>query len=619
MLDMKSLIQYYLIFFSFFNLSFAHGESSYLKQSTKEVIQAINDFNRPLIELECLVNPLDAPKKTCAAITDNFCRDLWSTKNDGNLKVFDGQILSGKSPITGIDLSVVANDKALVDSVDKLPADTKKYLSPSIKKLADLLNNETKSPMWIFNYTKTKMAINNAMEKIANERFDKTNPTKIENNQNWTILESVKYETEKRKVFDEITNAKYKDHPNWLRVEAAFVKSKELLLKNIETLGVPQNKINELKSKISSVELAIPSLNPGLIGTKECASTEVNAYYWPVTNKFTVCAGYFNRYQSESSLIFIIAHELSHSIDSQKQAYEQWRKEAPISTKLDSLIKSKNQTYSCKEWKNMNEELFLVKTDLNVVKTPFDNLYNCFIGDVKSDEINLSSALALAQQEVKKEMEILVRENAFSKLVEKTQVIDNKIVDNQAYYRPDIQILGWRGHNEENNNKPADVTEIFMQSFYCFLEDNKLTPKEYESSSQELKAKILEKAMEQTSKIKVADKLQYYSYCGKNCRSIISNNLFVDTSEKMADWLAIKAYPDYLKTLPAENRAEASALTTSLYCTDGLKEADYSAEKLMAYRAENRHRRISLYTPEISKILGCSVEAGQEGDSKCKP
>ena len=158
-----------------------------------------------------------------------------------------------------------------------------------------------------------------------------------------------------------------------------------------------------------------------------------------------------------------------------------------------------------------------------------------------------------------------------------------------------------------------------MQNFYCLLEDNKLTPTDYESSNKELKSKILEKATEQTAKIKVADKLQYYSYCGKNCKNIIDNNLFVDTSEKMADWLAVKAYPDYLKTLAIENREEASALTTSLYCTDGLKEAEYSPEKLSAYHAENRHRRVSLYTPEISKILGCSVEAGNEGDSKCNP
>ena len=615
---MKYLTQLYLLFFFFINSSYGYDESAQLKESTKEVIKGIREFNMPVNALECSVNPLDSQKKSCASITDNFCKELWNEKNSGNIKVFDGQILAGKSPKTDIDLSTLANDKALIDSIDRLPADIKKQLSPTIEKLAILLNNETSSPKWHFDYTGIKMAIKRGMDSVANERYDKKNSTKVENRDKWTIPESINYQNETRKVFDEITIAKYKKHPNWLRVETAYVKAKNLLLKNIETLDIPVNKKNELKSKIASVELTLPSLDPNLMGSKECASTEVNAYYKPLTNKFTVCAGYFNRNQSESSLIFIIAHELGHSIDSETQANDKWKNEGSISTKLKPLIKSKNQTYSCNEWKSMNKKTFVVPTKFEIIKSPLDKLYSCLRGDVKVNELNLSSVLSVVEQQVKTEIEKLTNLNAFSNLIEKTQNIENEILDNEAYYRPDIQIAAWRGYNEENQNRSVDSTEVFMQSFYCILESHNLGKKEFESASSELKASILKKAMEQTTKIKIMEKTQYYSYCGENCSGLANSNLAVDISERSADWLAASAYPEYLKTLKPENREQASALSTSLFCISGKEGIDHTLEE-KAFYADNRHRRVSLYTPKISKIIGCGVQANDEGDSKCNP
>ncbi len=615
---MKTSILIYFLFLSFINISNAKDVDNSLKESTKNILQDLSDLNRPLSSIECSINPQEIQKKSCAHITDTFCKELKDNKNLGNMKVFDGQILSGKSSKSDFDLSILANDKALIDSVDRLPVDTKKHLSPAIEKLATLLMNESNNPMWYFNYTRVKMAITKAMEKVANERFDKTNSTKTQNNENWTIPESISYQNETRKVFDEITYAKYKQHPNWLRVESTYVKAKELLLKNIETLDIPLIKRNELKEKITSVELTLPSLDPKLMGTKECASTEVNAYYWPLTNKFTVCAGFFNRYQSESALIFTIAHELAHSIDSERQVVDQWKKEAPIQTKLNALVKSKNQTFSCTEWNSMNEKLFIIPTEFNIVQTPFDNLYSCLRGEVKTNEINLSTVLSIVEQQVKKEMEALVKENAFSMLVEKNQNVENESMSKEVYYRPDIQLAAWRGYNEDTQSRIAETTEIFMQSFYCALENNKLTPKEFEASSKELKSNIMNKALEQTTKIKVADRIQYYSYCGKNCSGLADSQLAVDISEKKADWLAVRAYPDYLKTLAPENREQASAMSTSLFCISGLEGGEHSIEE-KAFYENYRRRRISLYTPEISRILGCSVGVGEEGDSKCKP
>ena len=619
---MKCSLSLYLLFLFFTPSSHAQDESVLLKEITRNIIQGIKEFNTPIDNLECSINPLDFNKKSCSAITDNFCKELWNDKNSGNIKVFDGEILAGKSPMTGIDLSTLANDNALVSSIDRLPEDAKKHLSPSVERLSKLLKNETKSPMWYFDYTKIKMAIKSAMEKLATERFEKNTNIKVEDDKVWTVDETIKYQTETRKVFDEITYAKYKLHPNWLRVETAYAKAKDLLLKNIESLDIPLEKRNELKTKVTSVELTLPSLDPKLMGSKECASTEVNAYYSAAANKFTVCAGCFNRYLSESSLVFIIAHEISHSVDSEQQARDQWRKEASIPKKLNSLINSKNQTYSCNEWKSLNEKVFTLPSDFKNKKSPFDNLYNCLRGESKNGDSDLSNLLFVVQKQVKTEIKKQVDLNVFSMLLDKNKLVEDKVVPNEAYYRPDIQKAGWLGHYEESKNRNVDNTEIFMQSFYCLLEDNKLTKDEFESVPEKLRSSIVEKAIEQTTKIKVADALEYYRYCGKNCSGLMSDNLAVDISENTADWLAVKSFPDYLKNILPENREQASALSTSLFCTKNLDDSDLtSEEKTFALKKhpEGRHRRISLYSPETSSLLGCKVQVGEEGDSKCKP
>ncbi len=619
---MKCSIALCLLFLFFTHSSNAQDEVGLLKEITKNMIQGIKEFNTSIDTLECSVNPQEFNKKSCSAITDNFCKELWNDKNAGNRKVFDGEILAGKSPMTGIDLSTIANDNALVASIDRLPEDAKKHLSPSIERLSKLLKNETKSPMWYFDYTKIKMAIKSAMEKLATERFEKNTNIKVEEDRAWTVDETIKYQTETRKVFDEVTFAKYKLHPNWLRVESAYVKAKDLLLKNIESLNIPLEKKNELKTKVTSVELTLPSLDPKLMGSKECASTEVNAYYSAAANKFTVCAGYFNRYLSESSLVFIIAHELGHSVDSEQQARDQWKKEASIPKKLNSLVNSKNQTYSCSEWKSLNEKLFTLPTDFKNKKTPFDNLYTCLRSASNNEDNDFSKVLSAVEKQVKTEIGKQVDLDVFSMLLDKNKKVEDETMVNEAYYRPDIQKAGWLGHYEENKNRNVDNTEIFMQSFYCLLEDNKLTKAEFELAPEKLRSSIVEKAIEQTTKIKIADAVEYYSYCGKNCSGLTSDKLSVDISENTADWLAVKSFPNYLKSIPPENREEASALSTSLFCTKDLDDSVLTPEeKNFALRKhpEGRHRRISLYSPETSNLLGCKVQVGEEGDSKCKP
>ena len=81
---MKCSISLYLLFLFFTPSSHAQDESVLLKEITRNIIQGIKEFNTPIDNLECSINPLDFNKKSCSAITDNFCKELWNDKNSGH-------------------------------------------------------------------------------------------------------------------------------------------------------------------------------------------------------------------------------------------------------------------------------------------------------------------------------------------------------------------------------------------------------------------------------------------------------------------------------------------------------------------------------------------------------
>lgn len=76
----------------------------------------------------------------------------------------------------------------------------------------------------------------------------------------------------------------------------------------------------------------------------------MNAFYSPSHHAFTVCAGYFNSFQSESALYGTIAHEIAHAIDPLSNAAHQCRTESPVFQSLNRLVGASGPGMPCNEW-----------------------------------------------------------------------------------------------------------------------------------------------------------------------------------------------------------------------------------------------------------------------------
>lgn len=607
-------------------LALADSEADLLKKSAQKAISTIKEVNLPLLSpLDCLNAPALTKPIECAAISDNFCQDLWNDQNNGNLKVFDGEIKAGKSSISGANLSTFANDQALIKSLTHLTPDIKEAIGPSIVKLEAHLKNEANNTKWFRDYSQIKQDLTNSIEDLTEARFNKKYaPSNVNDYAKWTIQESNNYEAEKRAVYDEITKAKYEKDPNWLRVEKLYPEAKLSLLKVIEALSIPAEDKKKMKDKLESVGLSLPLQDTSIIGADQaCSETTVNAFYSPYNNKFTVCAGMFNRYQSDSALVFVLIHELGHSIDSGARSRDESRSNAPISLALNKLKGKANQTYQCSEWKKINNDIVKAPLDFVPVKNSMEKLYSCLRGNPDLEDMELDGLTKASKQIARNILSDYAGDNSFSKLLEKKVKVDKKIKDNEVYYRPDL-LSASNNTYFENSQQTRDVNplEIFMQNFYCALEDQKLNKESFEAANKKERSEIFDKAMAQTSKILELRLIEAWKYCGKNCSALTQFGMSADPDENTADWFANKSFPDFLKTLKPENRAQASALATSLFCPTGLESSDLTlAEKKYSLEThpDSRHRRISLYTPETSKALGCIIDEKDQGDAKCSP
>jgi hypothetical protein len=603
---------------------YAHTEKALLTAAAKKAAETIAHVNDPILELGCLTGPKDAKQIKCAAISDNFCSVLWNKSNEGNLVIFDGLIRTGRSKKSKNKLSTLDNDHAFINSIEHMPEDMQKVFAPIAKKLSEVLDAEVDSTKWYRDYQQVKTLINNAIEDLADERFDKKfAPANSQDYESWTVEQSLNYQKESRDIKSQITIAKYAKNPNWLRVEKIFPKVKDELLKTIDSLTISEKDRNDLKDRVSKTKLSLPIKDPSSIdASDECASTEVNAFYTSTTNYFTVCAGFFNQYQSEAALVTTISHELAHAIDSESKAKTDWRKTSPVAQSLRKLNGKSHQTFQCSEWKKINNSVLTPKKEFTIKSSAMDKLYSCLRGDKELDPMNLESVSTSVKQIVRKNIANYADGKIFSSLLNKTRKVKKENKDSEFYYRPDLLTSKDIGYKESTQERDVYPHELFMQNFYCLLEDNKLTKDSYQTASKQVRDDLFDKAVTQTSKILETEQMDYLQHCGLNCSSLASFGLSINPREKMADWFANKAFPLYLKDVKPEHQAEAAGVASSLFCPESVESTDFeSAEKKFSLEthSDDRNRRISSFIPEVAKILNCEIDELDLGDAKCNP
>lgn len=565
----------------------------------------------------------------CSDLTDDLCKALWSDKNKGNLKVGDGVILAGQSAKSKMAASRLEDLRALVDSESKLPSDLRKKAKPILSELKDALAKERDSEAWYGSLSLIISKWDRALTETSIARTEAQHPNlKSIDLENLSIEQSSMYRADEVAVQNQVLEAKYKQHPNWKRVERVMEEARQDIQDEIRKFNIPSAQKEEMMARVAEMKLTLPYFDPTKTPVdEECGSTQLNAFYSKAHTAFTVCAGFFNSFQSDSIIYGTIAHEISHSIDPVKNAWHQVREKSSLYKSLNRLVGAAGPVLPCSEWEQIAENAR--KAPPTSIPITFDSmqvLYNCLQATTKSVPFDQKTVDNAAKRIAKQTISDAIKKKDFMTIAQPTITKNGKKTPNQFFMRPDRFIASKNNDIFVTNLKlDASVEEIFTQSLSCMKITDGSDVGTYQNATAEQRSKVFDKALAETSLLVEAQTREWFSYCGRNCPELTGDSLSTNSSERFADWMEYKAINNYLtRNKNLRESREASALASADLCDrPGLsKDAPDLAAAQTKYSLEsypdNRGRRISLFSKKNAELNQCRINEKQQGFGLCE-
>jgi hypothetical protein len=202
--------------------------------------------------------------------------------------------------------------------------------------------------------------------------------------------------------------------------------------------------------------------------------------------------------------------------------------------------------------------------------------------------------------------------NLFTSLAQPTVRKKGKDVPNEDFFRPD--------HDRESGPEAKCQTDVLAELFTQELEC-----RNYKASNLEERGVIFEQALEDTFELQKIINQHWFAHCGTECSELTPHKLGRSTGEESADWLARRAFAKAVARAPTvQAKRQMLATATVWMCpTPGKfwsagdltsREKKYSFEE----HPDNRPRRLSLFTPEIVRMIECTPdEEVLKGNSSC--
>lgn len=558
---------------------------------------------------------------SCEDLSDQFCSDLWNEKNFGNLERNGIKIFLGNTPKEALSVLQKIDLEALIESEKSVDSDLRKNISTPLDQLKEHLLIESDSTPWTRKLTEILVSINSAIEDTAEERTHKRRPEfKILKRSDRKIAEKIEFQKDLTELSNHVLVQKYKNHPNWKRVENIYPKVKRYLAEAIQKLPFENKTKKSMLSKLTSVRLSLPIEDPKSMRAQTlCDRSPVNAFYFQQSNQFTVCPGYFNALQSEGAMFGVIAHELSHSIDPFSLRDEEFKR-----SKLYTLTKELAQqqgALECKEWSKLKATSFPKNLSFLEMPKKLDQLTQCFVDRTQLTPLRWKNLHVPLKSATKNYMNSVAAPRDLSLLASPMIYKKGRKELNPFYWRPDLLEMSVNKNAEFNTESGTlYITHVFVQELSCLTQNHKISPhKKIKDVFAELsipeQIQLFEAAIKMTNSL-VFDYLKSTaSYFGTEMESLQSFNLSKPSNEFWADWLALKATEIFLKEQDTLERKRNNFLASAaIFCEpSGLDklvphflthEKEYSLES----HPENRSRRLSFFTKEIQKILECNFK-----------
>lgn len=572
-----------------------------------------------------------AQAEKCSHLSHQFCERLWSAENEGNLTLNQGQILQGTTETDAISHASRKNYEAYVDAFSRLPDHLKSDKgSALVAKIKGLLDKEEDTKEWHRTLSKTIRKLNDEFDDLTHEKLYQKYPElrdlKLKDR---TPEQQALVAASEANENNYILEAKYKEHPNWKRVERLFHKAQADIVEAIQAFRLDLTTKGKLTQRIKTIRLVLPYNDTRIITQmNNCGSTLVNAFYSPGSHSFTVCAGYFNTFQSDSALYFVIAHELSHSIDPKMIATLEFL-ESDLSSFLGRISEVTDSPMSCPEWKQSKVQLFPELESIQARPNIYSELSECLVPKKNLIEFNLANLRKATDPITEAYLSSYASSHYFTTLAQPTVTKKGVTEANPFYLKPQLyysKLYNYLPPQSEKRFAAHNAVHkvmfgLFTQSLLCQHQsgsDPTEDPLPLEVAPQETKNKYFEQAIQDVKKMYQSWNEQEYSYCGDQCPGLVNFRLSRNTQEQFADWLATRAFLIFLKSLPTpadqEILRENTVLAGSLFCEAPSVQRDAPdfarIEKTFSKRPHpvSRSRRLAVFTKEIAELVQCELD-----------
>ena len=551
-----------------------------------------------------------AEARTCEDLSDSICRGVWSSKNRGNIEFGREKVYIGKTGKSELSFAQRFDVEALLQAVENLPADLRQAVRPLARRMKSHLQKENHSKAWLRKFAIIQYEINNAFIDVAEQRTFRRRPDlelKGKREDDKTFEDFNALQTDYFAVERQVLDAKYSNHPNWVRVKETFEQVRRHLISMVEGFPLEKKAKRRMRSKLESVELTLPYQDPKLFGAREsCGTTELNAYYRLSRNKVTVCAGYFNSLQSKGKIFSTLAHEIAHAIDAATLSFD-----AFAETELAQLmmeVSNESGKLNCKNWSARKKKSFREPRGFFSFHSRIDKIGGCFVDRSDLSPLTLEALVKPSESYASQYLGQYAGQNAFTRLAQPNIFKYEKLIRNEFFDRPDrlsakmddsyVFVRSHWGY--------FDSISLFMQEYRCKMGAKKLATKD-----REFRSKVFAETLAEVEKLYALYWKIYLSFQGRESSRLQQYNLSRPSFENWADWMGRKSFTRFLKEVSADVKRDMIRAVNASECQRaGLNtvapqlvkiEKRFSNEE----HPESRSRRLGIFTDYVAKVMKC--------------
>lgn len=580
---------------------------AFAKDSAKTIGEALRNFGPEKGAQCCTADPLPG----CSSLLENFCDDLYSQKNKGNL-----DIRTSKGPLkarfgnmpNGFSTAFYEYARAKADSADRLPKDLKARLDQSgyFGKLAALLDGKSPAPKTLAEkialerkVSEVGVIYNQAFEDVSLARVEKAHPGFGSNNmppRTW-IRDADQVGAD---LSSEVSRITWEKSPVWKKVEKDYADIKKAYLEELKAMkGIGEDVRADWIARIRSVELQVPGADSN--GQEECATTEMNAFYSPATNRMVVCGGI----ATTTEVAAVIGHELSHALDSNrsKRLYQTKSELWGALVALRRQACDPGEVPTCPaNWPGIRDSLPALASKLEAFEPQVPEYLSCL--QYKPPKMGKPPAKWLGGTAVnfaKSQMSSLADSQALVVLTSKETVKPDGTKETNPYY---LNPCGKSGFDESKMDLDRLEPLFFTLEYLC-------------GSTSASPADKIRKSAEAAMQLQSYVSASTIGMGGpfSNHPAMVEVGAAENPAERFADGMGFRVVARYLKQMDSvEDRRHTYLANSAFFCDPPslAKEhpAETQAQKEFSFEPHStgKQRRLETLIPAIRDAIGCQKD-----------